>query len=61
MAYGDKRDRPKIDLYSMPSGEYLGSTTWAKTLKEAKEQYAAKTEFAVGQLRAFFVLPRGRR
>jgi len=33
MAYGDKRDYCKIDLYC--GGQYLCSTTWAKSLKEA--------------------------
>lgn len=34
--YGDKRDYPKIDVYV--NGVYRGSTTWAKTCKEAKER-----------------------
>ncbi len=41
MAYGDKRDYPKIDLYYV--GQYKGrnqlnyvaTTTWSKNLKEA--------------------------
>ncbi len=31
----------KIDIYTV-SGKYLCSTTWSKTLKEAKEKYAEK-------------------
>lgn len=37
MAYGDKRDYPKIDLYV--NGIYRASTTWAKTCKEAVARY----------------------
>lgn len=37
MIYGNKRDYPKIDLFY--NGKYVGSTTWAKTLKQAKEHY----------------------
>ena len=33
MAYGDKRDYPKIDLYV--NGIYRASTTWSKTITEA--------------------------
>lgn len=31
--YGDKRDYPKINLFE--DGEYIGSTTWSKTCKDA--------------------------
>lgn len=41
MAYGDKRDYRKIDIYTV-QGRYLCSTTWARTLKEAKQRYAEK-------------------
>lgn len=36
-AYGDKRDYPKIELYY--DGEYKGTTTWARTCREAKEKF----------------------
>ena len=36
-AYGDKRDYPKIELYY--SGVYKGTTTWARTVREAKEKF----------------------
>lgn len=44
MSYGDRRDYQKIDLYVRRSGvfEYVGSTTWSKTCREAKEKYRAK-------------------
>lgn len=43
MAYGDKRDYPKIDIYVrkwLPDGSakvwtYVATTTWAKTCREA--------------------------
>lgn len=43
MAYGDKRDYRKIDIYVARDGhyKYVASTTWAKTLKEAKARYWA--------------------
>lgn len=37
MAYGDKRDYPKIDI--MVKGRYVCSTTWVKTCREAKERF----------------------
>ncbi len=39
--YGDKRDFPKIDIYFM--GSYQCSTTWARTLKQAKESFMNKS------------------
>jgi hypothetical protein len=49
MTYGDKRDYPKIDIYVRGSKQYgpayadnycyARSTTWAKTCREAVEQY----------------------
>jgi len=41
MAYGDKRDYPKIDIYAQ--GIYQCSTTWAKSCKEARERYKSPT------------------
>lgn len=37
MAYGDKRDYPKIEIYV--NGVYKCTTTWSRTLTEAKEHY----------------------
>lgn len=45
MAYGDKRDYPKIEIWLKYPGpastgsRYYGATTWAKTCKEAKAQF----------------------
>jgi hypothetical protein len=36
-AYGDKRDYPKIELYV--GGKYVATTTWARTVNEAKAKY----------------------
>lgn len=35
--YGDKRDYPKIDLYI--GSQYVATTTWSKTLKQAREEF----------------------
>lgn len=40
LPYGIKRDYPKIDLYF--KGKYVCSTTWAKTLKIAKDAFIAQ-------------------
>lgn len=39
-AYGDKRDYAKIDIFV--EGKYKATTTWAKSLPEAKKQYCEK-------------------
>ena len=58
--YGDKRDYPKIDLYvrNKENGifEYVGSSTWAKTCKEAKARYLANTGKPIRDVKAFFAL-----
>ncbi len=59
MAYGDKRDYPKIDIYlksdSQLGHRYLASTTWVKTCREAKEHYAkSNPQYEVSQLIAEF-------
>jgi len=49
LTYGGKRDYPKIDIFH--DGQYAGTTTWARTCKEARKQwlkahpdaYASKT------------------
>ena len=44
LQYGDKRDYPKINIYARHDGrsDYLCSTTWARTCREAEEQYSQK-------------------
>lgn len=42
MAYGDKRDYPKINIFV--NGVYRCSTNWAKTCKEARERFIEKGE-----------------
>lgn len=49
MMYGDKRDYPKIDLYLRGATKhertnYLCSTTWARTCKEAVQKYKESRE-----------------
>ena len=56
MAYGDRRDYPKIDLYVRSprwregevTDKYVGSTTWARTLKEAKAHFRSDS-FVAGR------------
>lgn len=38
--YGTFCDYPKIDIYNRATGAYICSTTWARTCKEALQQYA---------------------
>jgi hypothetical protein len=40
LTYGDKRDYEKIDIY-VRSG-YVGTTTWANGLKQAKQKFLEK-------------------
>ena len=40
MIYGEKRDYKKIDIYV--NNTYVASTTWSKTLEEAKKIYIEK-------------------
>ena len=40
MAYGDKRDYPKIDIYVNEG--YVCSTTWARTCYEAIQEFKKK-------------------
>jgi len=48
--YGQRRDYAKIDIYLRrphPHGPmYVASTTWARSLKEAREQYALDKQHA---------------
>lgn len=37
MNYGDKRDYKPIEIYH--NGNYVCTTTWSKTLKQAKEKF----------------------
>jgi hypothetical protein len=46
-SYGNKRDFPKIDIYV--DGNYVATTTWARTAKEAVEQYIAKNRNAASR------------
>lgn len=39
-AYGTKKDHPKQDIYV--GGKYVASTNWAKSGKQAKEEYLKK-------------------
>ena len=51
MNYGNKRDYPKINLFCKHEGKtgadqflnsYVGSTTWARNLRIAREKMAEK-------------------
>ena len=38
--YGDKTDYPKIEIFV--NGNYVATTTWAKSIKQARQKYALK-------------------
>ena len=45
MSYGDKRDHPPIHIWHRldKGGDgHVMTTTWARTVKEARERYAEK-------------------
>ncbi len=48
--YGQRRDYPKICIYV--DGDYVGTTTWARTCKIAREQYAAKAGIHISRVQA---------
>lgn len=50
MKYGDKRDYPKIEIFV--GGEYRGTTTWAKNLREAIQHYAEANKMSPNEIRA---------
>jgi hypothetical protein len=53
MAYGDKRDYPKIEIFV--DGLYRATTSWAKTCREAVEHYRTNhPEDADKKVLAFF-------
>lgn len=59
MAYGDKCDHRKIDLYvqigASDGYRYVGTTTWSPTCKEAKARFLeANPQFTPTQVHASF-------
>jgi hypothetical protein len=56
MAYGNKRDYRKIDIYRGAYGQwaYAASTTWARTCKKARAIYADKHGMCLGNVKALF-------
>lgn len=57
--YGDKTDYPKIDLYvyseALQRWQYVASTTWARTCREAADRLAAlHSNIARSNIRARF-------
>ncbi len=58
MAYGDKRDYRKIDLFVRRKGEtrwtYAVSTTWARTCREAVEHYQPTGAGVTFEVKAHF-------
>ena len=43
-----KKDYKKINFYDKKTGEYLCSTTWSRTCKEALEKYIKSDPFGIG-------------
>ncbi len=54
--YGTYRDYPKIHIYVVAYGScnYVASTTWARTCKEARAIYADEKGLRLGDVRASF-------
>jgi len=50
--YGQKRNYRKIDLFL--HGEYICTTTWARTLTEAREAFLQDRQGQEGRLIAHF-------
>jgi hypothetical protein len=59
--YGEKRDYPKIDLFTrtlcptcraLSDWRYVGSTNWARTCREAVDRYHACMGLERGTVRA---------
>ena len=63
MAYGDKRDYPKIHVYTRiaKTWHYAGTTTWAKTCKEAVTEFYRINPDEQADVKANFAEPTGRR
>lgn len=63
MAYGDKRNYKKINLFCKHEGKfgadqflnsYVGSTTWARNLKVAREHMAEKLKVDLSRIVASY-------
>ena len=54
--YGTYRDYPKIHIYVSAYGgwNYVASTTWARTCKEARVIYADEKGLCLGNVKALF-------
>ena len=54
--YGTCRDYPKIHIYVGAYGvwNYVASTTWARTCKEARATYADEKGLCLGNVKALF-------
>ena len=54
--YGTYRDYPKIHIHVCAYGvwNYVASTTWARTCKEARAIYADEKGLHLGSVKAFF-------
>jgi hypothetical protein len=54
--YGTYKDYPKIHIYVGARGgwNYVASTTWARTCKEARAIYADEKGLCLGNVKALF-------
>lgn len=55
--YGDKRDYRKIDVFEVEGNgslRYLATTTWSKTLKDARERFAKSHGISASRLKSFY-------
>jgi ATP/maltotriose-dependent transcriptional regulator MalT len=51
--YGYHEDNPKIDLHNKYSGEYIASTNYAKSVKQAVQKYEEKYPDMKGHVRGY--------
>jgi len=58
-AYGDKTNYPKIDLFL--DGDYVATTTWAPTCREAVQRYLERYPGTRGKVTASFQQHKRRR
>lgn len=52
MAYGDRRDYPKIEI--IVDGKYFATTTWSKTCRQAKSEFCKRYNISESRVKCFF-------
>jgi len=52
MAYGDRRNYPKIEIFV--DNDYFATTTWSKTCRAAKQEFCKRYNIAESRVKCFF-------